>query len=287
MASSIVSVSQVELAQRRRQLRRRRRIRLLQSSWRVLAVCGLAGGLIWVITSPTWVLRRPEQVTIEGNQFVRTERVRSLLPLRYPQSLLKLEPQAVATGLKAKMPLTEVTVNRQLFPPGLTVQIAERQPVAIALLRAEATETSRTDADQSEVEAGTIAKPIAAHRGVLDEYGNWIPLERYLAVDQSLKLPTLKVLGNPEQYRLAWAKFYQEVSRSPIKILEIDWRDPTNLILKTELGIVYFGPYSPQFGYQLNLLDKLRHLPSQAGSDNLAYIDLRNPAMPTVQQDKI
>jgi cell division protein FtsQ len=237
--------------------------------------------MIWVITSPSWVLRRPEQVKVEGNQFVRAERVRSLLPIHYPQSLLKLEPQAIATGLKAKMPLTEVTVNRQLFPPGLTVQLAERQPVAIAL-------PSMPPADQPDQPGETAAPTKAAEpTGLLDESGNWIPLESYTAIDQSLKLPTLKVFGNPSQYRLSWAKFYQEVSRSPIKIIEIDWRDPTNLILKTELGIVYFGPYSPQFSYQLNLLDKLRKLPNQTGSGRLAHIDLRNPATPMVQMDRI
>lgn len=279
MTGGIVSVSQAELAQRRRQLRHQRRVRVLQSIWRITAVSGLAGGLIWLATSPAWVLRKPAQVKVVGNQFIRAERVRALLPIRYPQSLLKLEPKAIATGLKAKMPLTEVTVNRHLFPPGLTVQVKERRPVAIAL-------PEPTDL-QNGLEKSATPQAKTAKPGLLDEGGTWISLESYTTMDQLIKLPTLQVLGNFDQYHLSWSKLYQDVTRSPVKISEIDWRDPNNLILKTELGIVHFGPYSTQFSYQLNVLDKMRKLPNSVSSNDLAYIDLRNPAAPTVQMGKI
>lgn len=280
MTSSILSVSQTELAQRRQQLRQRRRVRFLRATWRILAVGGMAVGLIWLVTSPTWVLRRPEQVTVMGNQLVKADRVRALLPLRYPQSLFKVEPQSLADKLKAKLPLAqEVTVNRQLFPPGLTVRLVERQPVAIALPASTDLQAALANRSQS---APTTPKP-----GLLDASGQMIPLDSDMALEKSPQLPTLRVIGNVEQYQLAWSKLYQAVNRSPVKILEIDWRDPTNLVLKTELGIVYMGPYSTQFSYQLSVLDRLRKLPASIDANQIAYIDLRNPAAPTVQMGKI
>lgn len=280
MTSSILSVSQTELAQRRQQLRQRRRVKFLRSAWRILAVGGMAGGLIWLVTSPTWVLRRPEQVTVLGNQLVKADRVRALLPLRYPQSLFKVEPQTLADKLKAKLPLAQdVTVNRQLFPPGLTVRVVERQPVAIALPTATDLQTALANQHQP---GSTAPKP-----GLLDASGRVIPLDNHIALDNARQLPSLRVIGNVEQYQIAWAKLYQEVNRSPVKISEIDWRDPTNLVLKTEVGMVYVGPYGTQFSYQLRVLDRLRKLPNHLDANQLDYIDLRNPAAPAVQMGKL
>ena len=133
MTSSIASVSQTELAQRRQKLRQRRRVRFLQASWRVLAVCGLTAGVVWAATLPTWVIRRPEQVRIEGNHLIPVRTLRSLRPIPYPQSLFRVEPQVIARELQARAPIADVIVSRQLFPPGLIVQVKERLPVAIGV----------------------------------------------------------------------------------------------------------------------------------------------------------
>lgn len=273
MASSIGSVSQTELAQRRQRLRYRRRLRLLQMVWQVLAVGSLAGGLVWVATLPAWVIRRPEQVMIEGNQYLPVQTIRSLLPIPYPQSLLRVAPQAIVDDLKTKAPIAEVAVSRRLFPPGLIVQVKERLPVAIAIpVPTDATKTAKKD---------TLAKT-----GLLDEKGIWIPLDIYTSLDQSLKLPTLKVIGDLEQYRHYWSKLYQDISRSPVKISEIDWRNPNNLILKTELGTIHFGAYGSQFNQQLVTLDRMRRLSTHPSFNQIAYIDLRSPDAPMVQMIK-
>ena len=71
-----------------------------------------------------------------------------------------------------------------------------------------------------------------------------------------------------------------------MKISQIDWRDPGNLILKTELGIVYFGAYSDRFSGQLRILDQMRELPDQVSLDQIAYIDLRNPEVPLIEMSE-
>jgi cell division protein FtsQ len=272
--TSIASVSSTELAQRRQQLRRQRRLRWFQSSWRLIAVSGLAGGLLWGATLPGWVIRR-EQVVIEGNQFIPEQTIRSLLPIAAPQSLFKIKPHQISEVLQAKAPIAEAKVERQLFPPGLRVQVKERRPVAIAMTHVPLTQS--TPAEKSSTQAGV---------GLLDESGVWIPMENYKALDPSLTVPTLKIVGRPEQYRHYWTKLYQAVSRSPIKVLEIDWRDPANLILKTELGLVYCGAYTARFPEQLGVLDRLRQLPSKVSTNQIAYIDLRNPDTPSIQLNK-
>ncbi len=280
MTGGIVSVSRTELAQRRQQLRNRRRIRFLQTVWRVVAVAGLAGGLAWGATQPIWVIRRPEQVVIEGNQYVSTQTIQALLPIAYPQSLLRVQPQLIAHELQTKAPIASVTVSRRLFPPGLVVQVKERYPVAIAI------PTMTPPAAGVTQKNGQMSANPPAKVGLLDDSGQWIPMEIYTLLDKSIKLPTLKVIGNPNLYRPYWSKIYQEVSRSPVKVSELNWQDPANLVLKTELGTIYLGPYSNQFTYQLSMLDRMRKLSAHPSFSQIAYIDLRNPDAPVLQMLK-
>jgi cell division protein FtsQ len=62
--ANIVSVSSNELGNRRQQLRRQRRQRLVQILWQGLAVSSLTGGVFWALNQPIWLIRQPEQVTI-------------------------------------------------------------------------------------------------------------------------------------------------------------------------------------------------------------------------------
>jgi cell division protein FtsQ len=158
------------------------------------------------------------------------------------------------------------------------VQVQERYPVAIAL--SVATNTPNF------YQAAIRSQPVSLKAGLLDEAGVWIPIEVYTSLNQSLKLPELRVIGNLEQYRPYWSQIYREITQSPVKVTEINWQDPANLILKTELGIVHFGPYSPQFTYQLSKLDQMRKLASTPDFNQIAYLDLRNPDSPIAQMIK-
>ena len=283
--TSIAPVSQIELTQRRQKLRRQRQVRFFQSSWRSLAITGLAGGAVWVATLPAWVIRKPEQIAIKGNRFISAQTIRTLLPISYPQSLLKIQPQAIADSLKSKAPISEAIVDRQLFPPGLTVRVQERNPVAIAQ------PSSSVSISSPQPTAAKRGQPVQppdlqanpTQSGLLDESGIWTSLEVYTSLNQSFKLPTLKVMGKLSQYRPNWTTLYQTLSRSPVKISEINWEDPNNLILKTEIGFVHFGVYSSKFASQLKALDQMRRLPNQVNLSQLSHIDLRNPDSPFIQ----
>jgi len=277
MTGNFSPLSPTDLAQRRQKLRRQRRVKLVQTIWRLVAVASLAGGLLWVSTHPIWLIRDANQVKIEGNQFLPTQTVRTLLPLTYPQSLLRVEPQAIAQQLKTKAPIADVVVSRQLFPPSLIIRIRERYPVAITL-------ASPADA-QLLNQPPPKGQPIANRVGLLDENGVTISFDAFLLAEQSVKLPQLRVIGDSQVYRPYWSTLFREVSRSPVKISEIDFQNPANLVLKTDLGLVHVGPYGSRFPAQLKTLDRMRKLPNQINLNQIAYIDLRNPASPIVQMN--
>lgn len=269
--TSITSVSRSELTQRRRLLRRHRYLKVFQALLRTLAVSGLLGGLVWATTRPIWLLSESNQVVIEGNQILSDQAIQSLLSLSYPQSLLRIQPEEMAQSLESQPPIAEATVTRQLFPPEITVQVKERVPVAIAI---------------TQFPKGNSSSSPKASVGLLDQNGVWIPIQSYGSPSSTLKLPKLKVIGVPEQYRSYWPQLYQSVSHSQIKVTEIDCREPANLILKTELGIVHLGPYSSRLAVQLNVLAQMRQLPSQINLSQISYIDLKNPEATSVQMNQ-
>lgn len=275
--SPIASVSHSDIQRRRAQLRNRRRWKLLQGMWRTLAVGGIATGVVWGTTLPIWQLQQPDQVEIEGEEVLTEDTIRSLLPISYPQPLLKLRPQEISALLEAQAPIADAVVIRHVFPPRLVVQIQERHPVALLI--------SGNNSDAlPPLEALT---PVSASGSspieLLDEKGFRMSFENYVTLNKEAKLPDLRVIGMQEQYREQWEEIYQYILRSPVKIFEVDWREPTNLILKTELGSVHTGAYSAQFPKQLQVLDQMRDVPGQLGDRRIDYIDLTNPDEPLLE----
>lgn len=263
--AGMASVSRKQLQARRHKLRRQRQMKILKTSWRTLAVCSLVGVLLWGVSQPIWVLSTPQQIAISGNRLLSPTAIQSLIAVTYPQSLWRIEPTALAQALQKQATIQSATVSRRLFPPGLMVHVQERLPVAIAQRGA----TSRAKVSP----------------GLLDENGVWIPLENYKS-SGNITLPSLKVIGVPEQYRPYWKALYQEISHSQVKVLEIDYQDLSNLVLKTELGQVHLGADSSQLKEQLQVLAKMKHLPSQLITTKINYIDLKNPRVPIVQMNQ-
>jgi cell division protein FtsQ len=279
--SSIASVSRSEIERRRSQLRHQRRWRLVQGVWRVMAMGGITAGVVWVTTLPIWFIHHPNQVRIEGQETLTQETIRSLLPLSYPEALVNIRPEAIATHLEAQAPIADAVVTRHLFPPGLVVQIRERYPVAL-LVSANTPDILpplSMDAAASPALTAAASPPVE----LLDEKGFRMSYENYVTLNKGVALPELRVIGMQEQYRAHWAEMYQHLLQSPVKIFEVDWREPTNLILKTEMGTVHLGPYTPQLPHQLQILDQMRHVPEQLGDRPILYIDLVNPDAPLIE----
>ncbi|MEO1210170.1 MAG: FtsQ-type POTRA domain-containing protein [Cyanobacteria bacterium J06638_20] len=268
-------VSPSELSERRRQRRRQRRLRAIQAFWRFLVVVALTGGSIWLIKSPVWIVQSAEQIEVEGNELLSAERVRSLLPIRYPKPLWAIQPDALAEHLEAGGPIAQATITRHLLPPGLHVEIQERRPVAIAQA-------------YQPLDPGVST---LSQSGLLDATGAWIPLEDYSRLSASMDLPKLTVVGMREGDREQWEAIYAELqhfqttTQNPVQISELDWQRPDNLILTTDLGIVHLGVYrNPErLAEQLQALNQMRNLPESFESTQIKYIDLQRPEYPSLQ----
>lgn len=275
--TDLVSPSPEELSNRRRTLRKQRRVRNLQNIWRVLAIVSLASGALWLIQRPFWLtLRSPDQVIIEGNQMLADAAIRDLIDLQYPEPLLQIEPESVAQRLQTQSPIAFVQVERHLFPPRLEITLQERQPVAVTV-------PSRPDAATT----NTTDKTPLNYPGLLDIEGYWMPQDPNLGVDSRFAVPTLRIRGFNRRYQEQWPELYEAIQGSSIQISEVDLRSPSNLILKTELGAVHLGIYDPlRFQEQLSTLPRFRSFTTHANAPDIDFIDLSNPQMPAVKLSK-
>ncbi len=254
------SLSPAELRNRRRRLRRERRVYTLKVCWQTLLLLSIGGGLYWAIGRPDWTIRKPQQILIQGNRALTETAVRDMLGLKYPISLLQVEPQVLHGNLMERGSILAATVHRELVPPRITVQVRDRQPVAL-------------------VEPST---PKAA-AGMLDEKGQWLPITSYrLDLAQT---PQLKLLSSDKSCP-NWPDLYQAVAQSPVKIQEIDCRDSLNLILKSEIGNLRLGTFDRTKIYkQLQEAYKLRDWQQYSNPATVLYLDLENPNSPQLQSN--
>ncbi|PZO58347.1 MAG: cell division protein FtsQ [Phormidesmis priestleyi] len=264
--------SSQDLAQRRKQLRAKRRSKLLKAVWRSLAITGFAAGTVWLATSPIWLIKSGNQIEISNNRQLSESNIKALLPVPYPQSLLKIKPNDLAERLAAYAPIKSAVVSRQLVPPRLTVKVTERVPVAVAI----------PDTTQP-IEALANHPMPFVEPGLIDAQGYWMPRNSFQDLGASESLPELSVKGMRPGDQAAWRSLYQIISRSPVSVTAIDWTMPSNLILQTDLGPVHFGPYSKNFARQMAALDQMRSLPEKVNSAKVSYIDLQDPDNPMIE----
>lgn len=261
-----------DLAERRQQLKTKRKVKFYKRVWRSLAMIGFAGGMVWLATSPIWLVRSAEQVEVSDNQRLSAQSVRELLLVPYPQSLLEVEPDALAVALEAHAPIESAVVSRRLIPPGLHVKITERRPVAIALPNK--AQPVQTIPQQPQ----PFKEP-----GLIDAQGYWMPRNSFSQLGAEVAPLSLSVEGMRPGYEGAWQVIYQAIQQSPVKITAIDWSDPNNLVLQSELGTVHVGAFSDQFTAQLAALDQLRSLGQEINLDTIAFIDLKDPNNPVIE----
>ncbi len=272
MPSKSHAPSSKELAQRRQYLRARRRYNFYKAAWRSLAVVGMATGTVWLATSPAWLIRSADQITVSNNQLLSDENVQALLPLPYPQSLLKVNTDGLAAALTEYGPIEAVTVTRRLLPPGLQVKVRERVPVAA------------TVPDTTEPIEAIATQPIPFQApGLIDASGYWMPRNSFSDLGAAVNPPKITVKGMRASYREAWGSMYESLRRSPVKVTGIDWTRPNNVVLYSELGKIHVGAYGRNFEAQLAALDQMRSLSVKVNPEKVAFIDLQDPEHPVVE----
>ncbi|NET49164.1 MAG: FtsQ-type POTRA domain-containing protein, partial [Merismopedia sp. SIO2A8] len=280
--SNLEPVSPKTLYKRRQQLRQQRRWNAIRTLWQFFIVASLAGGTGWLMSRPGWIIHDSSAIEIEGTFFLAPDMVRSQLPIDYPKSLVAIPTDQLEAHLKSLDPIADVVIHRQLFPPRLTVQLQEHHPVALLV----GNSYTERDSQLYQIPQQQSSPFDLDVTGFIDANGTWLPLTSYQNnTDTTVEeLPTLRIIGMRRSYREQWSTLYQQIQQSPVTVTEINWQQIDNLILKTEIGTTYHGPYLPTaFAQQLQTIDQMRSETSQLDPSRVRYIDLRSAETPLIQ----
>lgn len=274
--AKLLAPSPEYLNHRRQILRQRRMGHFALGFWQVTATVGLLSGLILLMQQPYWQLTHADQVDIEGNEILTDEQVRSALPLQFPLSLWQIQVQTLEKQLLQEeaallntvpskgrgiqldpSPFQSVLVERHLFPPGLTIHVKERKPIARSLVQ--------------------------GIPGFVDEEGIWLPLAPYPTLTK--KLPALVLVGWEYHSPQDWAYLLKLIQASGIPVQEINWQSRNALQLVTPIGRAHLGVLSHLLSDQLKALAQLQDLKTYCKCDpkDIDYIDLSSPKIPTLQ----
>jgi cell division protein FtsQ len=229
---------------------------------------GILAGVGWVIYQPDWTISKPEQIQIEGNQYLSDTTVRSMLEISYPKPILELDPAQLTAQLATKLapqPIERSSVNvkidRRVLPPHPIVQIQDLPPVAQIL------QTSTTPA-QTFIDERGLQLPISSYRPIV-----WRSLPRL-----QLRLPDRGACPG-------WSQLYRAIHTSPVAVGVVDCQNPQSVILQTEVGKIRLGAIGnkSKINNQMQQLDRLRNWQKHALPPNVELLDLENPDFPKLQ----
>jgi cell division protein FtsQ len=253
--------SKEQLKQRRRQFRQQRRVKVVKSLWRLACMSGILAGLGWVVSQADWRISKPEQVRIQGNQYLSDATIRDWLAIPYPKLMMELAPAELTARLLERGSIASVKIDRALLPPHLIVRVEDSPPVARII---------REDNTDSQI--------------FVDELGRQLPFSSYHSTvwrspPKLALIPPLKGIC-PE-----WKQLYHAIQTSPVAIGIIDCHNPQNIILQTELGKVRLGAIGDKslLNNQLQQLDRLREWKKHIDPTDIDYLDLENPDAPKFQ----
>lgn len=262
-------ISSSQIHEHRNRLRKERARRRRIATCRFLVIFGTATAVFWWITLPQWVLKSSSQIKITGNELLSEQEIRSLIPLEYPQPILTLSGQNLAEQLTEKTPLRDITVTKKILPPSVTIRVEEDPPVAMAY-------------GPVVNENGRV---VTEHLGFINGDGIFIDKGMYENLQENPdKIPSLKMIGTPNLYLPYWEDLYKMLMNSPVSIEEINWQNPNNIILTTDLGEVHLGAYTSRLIQQLEVLAQLEPITEQISREDIVYIDLINPNQPFIKE---
>ena len=242
--------------QRRRDLRRRKRVHFASQLFSLLLLLSTSAGLGWLLLRHGWLLRTPEQVQLTSRSPFSREQVISAAGLRFPVALLSLDGTSLQQQLGSKLPAEEIRLQRQLWPPQLLIDLRLRQAVARAQRQT----------------------PQGRETGYVDRTGAWISRAQQQATE-ARAVPALQVLGWQPRHSETIAFLLRELPAAAL-INQVDFRRNGELWLQSRpLGAVRFGSLDQRLPRQLEVLSHLAQQQPLAQEPTQA-LDLSDPERP-------
>ena len=238
--------------------------KFLLELWQLLFFSSTSFFLIFTFSNQAWKPISFEQTKITGLSGLEKDYIQKITSNFYPKNLLELNPKEIESFLKKELPIKDVSVSRNFFPPEIHLNIMEREPIAFA----------------SRVFLNNIEK------GMIDIEGAWIPLQ---FVNQSKKNQIKLFIENwnpNKKNEIILIIKNRILLQSPLQKIKIN--PLQEIIIKTEhFNSVLLGSNTDRLLEQIQKLNQLQEsLPNLLINTKVNIVDLKDPSKPELKIEK-
>ena len=198
---------------------------------------------------------------ISGSELFSQNDVVKNTSLKFPIRLIFVETNLLEKELKQNLSLKNVSVNRELFPYGLKVDINSRIPIAYG---------ERILNDEKIL-------------GFIDKDGIFINKQN--VDEKKFNRLTIQVFGWKEKFKKILSKIFIAIENYELEIVKISFSyDGFLTIEEKDLNTIFLGLRPNLINYQLQIINNLKNeFKKSSFSKKIDSIDLTNPDKPKIK----
>ena len=202
-----------------------------------------------------------QDIRISGSELFSQNDVVKNSSLNFPIRLIFVETNLLEKELKQNLSLKNVSVNRELFPYGLKVDINSRIPIAYG---------ERILNDEKIL-------------GFIDKDGIFINKQN--VDEKKFNRLTIQVFGWKEKFKKILSKIFIAIENYELEIVKISFSyDGFLTIEEKDLNTIFLGLRPNLINYQLQIINNLKNeFKKSSFSKKIDSIDLTNPDKPKIK----
>ena len=202
-----------------------------------------------------------QDIRISGSSFFSKSDVVNNSSLKFPTRLIFIKTNLLEKELKQNLSLKNVSVNRELFPFGLKININTRIPIAYG---------ERIIKDEKIL-------------GFIDKDGIFI--NKHNADEKNLKKLTIQVFGWKEKFKKILSEIFIALENYEFEIVKITFsHDGFLTVEEKDLKTIFLGFKPDLINYQLQIINNLKNeFKKNSFPIKIDNIDLTNPNKPKIK----
>ena len=202
-----------------------------------------------------------QDIRISSNALFSQNDVVNNSTLKFPTRLIFVKTNLLEKELKQNLSLKNVSVNRELFPFGLKVNINTRIPIAYGV---------RIINDEKIL-------------GFIDKDGIFI--NKHNADEKNLKKLNIQVFGWKEKFQKILSEIFIALENYEFEIVKITFSpDGFLTVEEKDLKTIFLGFKPDLINYQLQVINNLKNeFEKNSFSIKIDNIDLTNPNKPKIK----
>ena len=232
--------------------------RIYNSGFLLLLLFSISTSLISIKIFKKVYLR---DIRISGSELFSQNDLAKNSSLEFPIRLILINTFFLEKELKKNLSLKNVSVNRELFPFGLKVNINTRTPIAYG---------EKILNDEKIL-------------GFIDKDGVFI--DRKNSDEKNLNKPTIQVFGWKDKFKKIISKIFIAQENNEFEIVKITF-SPNGFLTVEEkdLKTIFLGFNPNLINYQLQIINKLKNeFKKNNFSEKIDNIDLTDPNKPKIK----